>query len=274
MRTSRLGSALLYLFITVVCVAMLIPFVLVFFGAFKTQGEFTADPGAWLPESFGNLANFTTLFERGFGRYFLNGVIVSALVVAGNLVFSSLAGYTLAKLHFRGRGFVFALVLATMMVPIVAIFVPQFMVAVQLGLVDTLFGIALPMLVLPIAVFVVRQFAHSIPEDLMEAARLDGAGELRIFGQIFLPLLAPALATVSVLTFLASWNAFIWPLVMAQSQSTYTLPVGLAVAAQANRTTEFGVLLAGAVVVLLPVLILFLFLQKYFVQGIAATGLK
>jgi multiple sugar transport system permease protein len=274
MRISRLSTTLLYTAITLVCVLMLIPFVLVFFGAFKTQGEFTSDPGAWLPESFANVENFFTLFERGFGQYLVNGVIVSVIVVSANLVFSSLAGYALAKLNFRGRGLVFGLVLGTMMVPIVAIFVPQFLVAVQLGLVDTLIGIAFPMLVLPIAVFIMRQFAHSIPEELMEAARLDGASELRIFGQIFLPLLTPALATVSVLTFLASWNAFIWPLVMAQSQSTYTLPVGLAIAAQANQTTEFGVLLAGAVVVLLPVLVLFLFLQKYFVQGIAASGLK
>lgn len=274
MRTAPLRTALLYIAMTLVSAAMMLPFVLVVLGAFKTQGEFTANPGAWLPESFGNLSNFVVLFERGFGRYLLNSVTVSVIVVVANLVFSSLAGYALAKLHFRGRSAVFALVLASMMVPIVAIFVPQFLVAVQLGVVDTLFGVALPMLVQPIAVFIVRQFAGSIPEEIMEAARLDGASELRIFGQVFLPLLGPALATVSVMTFLASWNAFIWPLVMAQSERTYTLPVGLAVAAAGSNTTQFGVLLAGAVVVLLPVLILFLFLQKHFVQGIAATGVK
>jgi multiple sugar transport system permease protein len=274
MRTRTLTSALLYTAITLVCALMLVPFALVVLGAFKTQGEFTADPGAWLPRSFTNLDNFVTLFERGFGTYLINGVLVAGVVVVANIVFGSLAGYALAKLRFRGRGFVFAMVLATMMVPIVAVFVPQFIVAVQLGLVDTLVGIAFPMLVLPISVFIIRQFAHSIPEELFEAARLDGAGEFRIFRGVFLPLLGPALATVSVLTFLSAWNAFVWPLVIAQSQSTYTLPVGLAIAAQANQTTEFGVLLAGAVVVLLPVLVLFLFLQKYFVQGIAAVGIK
>jgi multiple sugar transport system permease protein len=274
MRTRTLTSALLYTAITLVCALMLVPFALVVLGAFKTQGEFTADPGAWLPRSFTNLDNFVTLFERGFGTYLINGVLVAGMVVVANIVFGSLAGYALAKLRFRGRGFVFAMVLATMMVPIVAVFVPQFIVAVQLGLVDTLVGIAFPMLVLPISVFIIRQFAHSIPEELFEAARLDGAGEFRIFRGVFLPLLGPALATVSVLTFLSAWNAFVWPLVIAQSQSTYTLPVGLAIAAQANQTTEFGVLLAGAVVVLLPVLVLFLFLQKYFVQGIAAVGIK
>lgn len=274
MRTRHLTSALLYTAISIVCALMLIPFVLVLFGAFKSQGEFTSDPGAWLPRSFGNVDNFVALFDRGFGTYLANGVIVAVIVVLANLLFGSMAGYVLAKLRFRGRGFVFVMVLATMMVPIVAVFVPQFLVAVQLGLVDTLIGIAFPMLVLPISVFIIRQFAHSIPEELFEAARLDGAGDVRVFATIFLPLLTPALATVSVLTFLSAWNAFVWPLVIAQSQSTYTLPVGLAIAAQANQTTEYGVLLAGAVVVLLPVLVLFLFLQKYFVQGIAATGIK
>ncbi|MBM3715561.1 carbohydrate ABC transporter permease [Microbacterium sp. HMH0099] len=274
MRTRHLTSALLYTAISIVCALMLIPFALVLFGAFKSQGEFTSDPGAWLPRSFGNVDNFVALFDRGFGTYLANGVIVAVIVVLANLLFGSMAGYALAKLRFRGRGFVFVMVLATMMVPIVAVFVPQFLVAVQLGLVDTLIGIAFPMLVLPISVFIIRQFAHSIPEELFEAARLDGAGDVRVFATIFLPLLTPALATVSVLTFLSAWNAFVWPLVIAQSQSTYTLPVGLAIAAQANQTTEYGVLLAGAVVVLLPVLVLFLFLQKYFVQGIAATGIK
>lgn len=272
--THRLRSVLLYLGMTLVCVVMLLPFALVVLGAFKTQGEFVSNPGAWLPNSFANVENFVRLFERGFGRYLLNGIMVSVMVVLGNLLFSSLAGYAFAKLRFPGSRLVFMLVLAAMMVPSVAIFVPQFLVAVQLGLVDTLFGIAAPMLVLPIAVFIVRQFAGSIPDELIEAARLDGAGELRIFSGIFLPLLRPALATVSVMTFLASWNAFIWPLVMAQSESTYTLPVGLAIAAQAQQTTDFGVLLAGSVVVLAPVLVLFLFLQKHFVQGIAAAGLK
>lgn len=274
MSVSRIRPLIVHVILIAVSALMLIPFLLVVFGAFKTQGEFTRDPGAWLPASFLNLDNFVMLFQRGFGGYLLNSVIVSVMVVLANLLFSSLAGYALAKLRFRGARLVFGIVISAMMVPIVAIFVPQFLVAVQLHLVDTLVGIAAPMMVMPIAVFIVRQFASSIPEELMEAARLDGASELRIFWQIFLPLLGPALATVSVMTFLYSWNAFIWPLVIAQSQNTYTLPIGLSIAASSNNTTLFGVMLAGAVVVLLPVLILFLLLQRYFVQGITATGMK
>jgi multiple sugar transport system permease protein len=127
---------------------------------------------------------------------------------------------------------------------------------------------------MPLGVFIMRQFALSIPDELLEAARIDGAGELGIFFRIFLPLLGPAIATVSIFTFLASWNFFLWPLVVAQTEDVFTLPVGLAIASQQANTTAYGLLLAGAIVVLLPVLVLFLFLQRYFIQGIAATGLK
>ena len=190
------------------------------------------------------------------------------------MLFSAMAGYTLAKLRFCGKGIVFPLVIVSMIVPYVALFVPQFVIVVQLGLVNTLIAIALPLLVMPLCVFIMRQFAHGVPFELMEAARLDGAGEARIFFRVFLPLCGPGLATVGILSFLSSWNNFLWPLVVAQSQSVYTDPVGLAVASQASNTVNFGVLLAGSMVVLLPILVLFLFLQKYFIQGVATAGLK
>lgn len=266
---------LIYGILVVVSVLMLMPFVLVLFGSFKTQGELTADPGAWLPRSFTNLHNYTVLFtEKGFGRYFVNSAVVSGAVVLSNLLFAGLAGYALAKLPFRGRNLVFTAVVGAMTVPYVAIFVPQFIVVVQLHLVDTLVGIMLPALVMPIAVFMVRQFAASIPDELLEAARLDGAGEFRIFVQIVMPLLGPVMATVAIFTGLMSWNYFLWPLVVAQSSENYTLPVGLSVASAAANTTDYGVLLAGSVSILVPVLVLFLFLQRWFIAGVATTGLK
>lgn len=266
--------ALNYTALVVITVFMLLPFVWVFFGSFKTQAEFMSNPGAWLPEAF-QFDNYVRLFaDRGFGTYLMNSIIVSLVAIVGNVMFSAMAGYALAKLRFRGRRLVFPLVIVSMIVPYVALFVPQFVIVVQLGLVDTLTAIILPMLVLPLSVFIMRQFAHSVPFELMEAARLDGAGEARLFFRIFLPLTGPGLATVGILSFLTSWNNFLWPLVVAQSQKTYTAPVGLAVASQASNTISFGLLLAGAVVVLLPILILFLFLQKYFIQGVATAGLK
>ena len=274
-RTKPLAVPLLYTLLTALAVVMLIPFVWVMFGAFKSQAEIMSAPGSWLPKSFGNLDNFIELFEhRQFGTFMRNSFIVSSFTVVAHVLFSSMAGYAVAKLPFTGRRAVFACVLLAMMVPYVALFVPQFFVIVQMGLVNTLTAMVLPIAVMPIAVFIMRQFADSIPDDLLEAARLDGAGEFRIFFGIFLPLLGPAVATVAIITFLNSWNYFLWPLIVAQNQETYTLPVGLSIASQAANSTDYGLLLAGAVIVLLPVLLLFLFLQKYFVRGIAVTGLK
>lgn len=268
-------APVLYTSLTTLAAVTLVPFVWVMFGAFKTQAEIMGSPGAWLPKNFGNFDNFIELFaHRQFGTYMRNSLIVSGFTVMLNVLFSSMAGYALSKLPFRGRGVVFACVLAAMMIPYVALFVPQFFVVVQMGLVNTLTAMVLPIAVMPIAVFIMRQFADSIPDDLLEAARLDGAGEFRIFFGIFLPLLGPAVATVAIITFLNSWNYFLWPLIVAQGQETYTLPVGLSIASQAANSTDYGLLLAGAVIVLLPVLLLFLFLQKYFVRGIAVTGLK
>lgn len=266
---------LVYVALTLVAVIVLMPFAWVLFGAFRTQAEIMAAPGAWLPRSFGNVDNFVELFaRRQFGTYMANSMVVSGLTVATNVLFSALAGYALAKIPFKGSGLVFGAILLAMMVPYIALFVPSFFIIVQLGLVNTLLGIFLPIAVMPIGVFIMRQFASSVPDELLEAARLDGAGELRIFFSIFLPLIGPAIATVAIITFLNSWNYFLWPLIVAQSQDTYTLPVGLAVASQAAKSTDYGLLLAGAIVVLLPVLLLFVFLQRYFVQGVAMSGLK
>lgn len=274
-RIHPLVTALLYGLLTVGAAIALLPFVWVLFGAFKTQAEIMSAPGAWLPQSFGNVSNFVELFvNRMFGTYMVNSLLVSAATVATNVLFCSLAGYALAKIDFPGHKFVFGCVLAAMMIPYIALFVPSFFIIVQMGLVNTIAGIVLPIAVMPVGVFIMRQFADSVPNELLEAARLDGASEFLIFYRIFLPLVGPAIAAVAIITFLNSWNYFLWPLIVAQNQDTYTLPVGLAVASQGARSTDYGLLLAGAIVVLLPVLILFLFLQKYFVQGIAATGLK
>lgn len=253
----------------------LLPFLWVASGSLRSLDDIRADPGAWLPSEV-TFDNFVRLFAtQGFSTFLGNSVVVAAIVVAGNLVAASAAGYALAKFDFAGKRLAFGAVMAALMVPYTATFVPQFVVTMNIGLVDTLAGIALPSLALPISIFIMRQYASAIPDELLEAARIDGAGELRIFFRIFLPLAGPALATVTIMSFLASWNNFIWPLVVAQSTSTYTLPVGLAATSQAAQNiTDYGLMLAGAVVVMLPVLVLFLFLQRHFVQGVAATGLK
>jgi multiple sugar transport system permease protein len=165
-------------------------------------------------------------------------------------------------------------VLGTLMVPSMVTFVPQFVMVSNLGLVNSYGGLILPFLATPFGVFLMRQYLLSIPDELIEAARVDGAGELRIFARIVLPLCGPALATLGILTFLASWNNFLWPLVVATTEDKYTLPVALALYSVGQNRIEYGLVLAGAVAVLLPVVIVFVLLQRHFLRGIATTGLK
>lgn len=266
---------LLYGALLLCALLTLLPFAWVVSGSLRSLAEIRSDPGAWLPHHV-TLDNFRRLFAtEGFGRFLANSVVVAVIAVLGNIVAASAAGYALAKLDFAGKRIAFGAVMAAMMVPFTAVFVPQFVITVDMGLADTLTGIALPGVALPLSVFIMRQYALSIPDELLEAARIDGAGELRIFVRVFLPLAGPALATITIMSFLSSWNSFIWPLIVAQSMDTYTLPVGLAATSQAAaHVTDYGLMLAGAIVVMLPVLVLFLFLQRYFVQGVAGTGMR
>ncbi|MDP4505004.1 carbohydrate ABC transporter permease [Nonomuraea turcica] len=274
-RRRSVTSPLLYGALVLCALLTLLPFVWVISGSLRSLDEIRSDPGAWLPHDV-TLDNFTRLFAtEGFGGFMANSIMVAIIVVAGNIVAASAAGYALAKLDFAGKRLAFGAVMAALMVPFTAVFVTQFVITVDLGLADTLAGIALPSVAMPLSVFIMRQYAMSIPGDLLEAARIDGAGEFRIFFRIFLPLAGPAVATITIMSFLTSWNNFIWPLIVAQSMSSYTLPVGLAATSQAaSHVTDYGLQLAGAIVVMLPVLVLFLFLQRYFVQGIAGTGMR
>jgi multiple sugar transport system permease protein len=272
---SKPVQASLYAAIVLAAAATVLPFVWVVSASLRTTADIRHDPGAWIPSSL-TFNNFVRLFRlENFSTYLTNSVIVAALVVAGNVVGASGAGYALAKLDFRGKRLVFASVMVAVMVPFTATFVPQFVVTVNLRLIDTRLGMALPWMVLPICIFIMRQYAMTIPDELIEAARIDGASEVGIFLRIFLPLAGPAIATITIMSFLFAWNNLLWPLVIAQSDTSYTLPVGLASTSQAaNHTTDYGLVLAGAVVVMLPVLLVFLLLQRYFVRGVAATGLR
>lgn len=270
----RFETALLYAVIAVGLAITLLPFLWVASGSLRSTGEIMRNPGAWFPERL-TIENFVALFERHrFLGYLINSSLVSVLTVLTNVGFGAMVGYALGKLEFRGKRLVYAAVLCALMVPLSALFVPQFIVTVKLGLANSLFGVAAPMLLTPISIFIFRQYVISVPDELLEAARLDGAGEFRVFAQFVLPMCRPALATIAVMSFLASWNNFLWPLIIAQDEGVYTLPVGLAVASRAANRTEFGLLLAGAVVILLPVLILFLVLQRQFAMGFAGQGVK
>jgi multiple sugar transport system permease protein len=250
------------------------PFVWMLLSSFKPEGEIRADPPTWWPHD-PTFANYGNLFDRlDFPTYFTNSAAVAVLTTLGNLLFCSAAGYALAKLPFAGKKLLLGIVLATLMVPSIVTIVPLFVLSSNLNLVNTMAGLILPYLAQAFGVFLMRQFIQSIPNDLLEAARIDGASELRIYWQVVLPLCRPALATLGILTFLASWNNFLWPLVAATTEDNYTLPVALALYAIGQNRTEYDLLLAGAVVVVLPVLVVFVLLQRHFVRGIATTGLK
>ncbi len=250
------------------------PFLWMVVSSFKPEREVRAVPPTWWPETV-TLDNYERLFTQlDFPTYFMNSVIVALTVTVGNIVFCSMLGYALAKLSFPGKKALFVIVLGTLMVPAVVTFVPLFVITTKMGLANTLTGMILPFLAAPFGVFLMRQYILTLPDELIQAARIDGAGELRIFASVIMPLCGPAVATLGILTFLGSWNNFLWPLVVAQTEDKYTLPVALALYSVGQNATQYGLLLAGSVVVVIPVLALFLLLQRYIMQGIAMTGIK
>jgi multiple sugar transport system permease protein len=250
------------------------PFVWMVLGAFKPSSELLRETPTLLPQHF-TLDNFNRLFQKlDFPRFFANSTIVAVAVTAANVVFCSLVGYALAKLRFAGRDKLFLLVLATLMVPGAVTIVPLFVLMSKLGLINTLWALILPFVVTPFGVFLMRQFILGLPDELLEAGRVDGASEWYLFWRIVMPLSTPALATLGILTFLGSWNSFLWPLIAATDQDTYTLPVALATFSRGQFQADYGLLMAGSVVIVLPIILVFVILQRHFTQGIATTGLK
>jgi multiple sugar transport system permease protein len=250
------------------------PFLWMVLGSLKTQAELLRLPPTWWPEA-PTLANYERLFERlNFPRFFFNSTVVAVAITAGNLIFCSMIGYALAKLKFVGRDKLFLLVMATLMVPQGVIIVPLFILMTNLGLVNTHAGLILPFAAGAFGVFLMRQFMMGLPDELLEAARVDGASEWYVFWRIVMPLSGPALATLGILTFMSSWNMFTWPLVVSTSEDMFTLPVALATFSRGQFSSDYGLLMAGSLVIVTPILIVFMFLQRHFTQGIATTGLK
>jgi multiple sugar transport system permease protein len=273
-RRRRRASILVTGALAVGLMLVVMPFVWMLLSSFKDVEELAARPPTWLP-SDPTTANYTSLFEQlDFARYFTNSAVVAGLVTVANLLFCSMLGYALAKLRFPGRRVLFGLVMGTLLVPSAVTLVPMFVLMSRLNLINTFPALILPFAAGPFGVFLMRQFMGQIPDELLDAGRIDGAGEFYLFWRVALPLCGPALATLGILTFLASWNNFIWPLVVTTDQEMFTLPVALANFATDPNHPEPGVLMAGSAVLVLPVLAVFLVLQRFFTRGIAMTGLK
>jgi multiple sugar transport system permease protein len=219
-------------------------------------------------------SNFSAAWNGSpFARWLINSAIVSITCVVSNLVLCSLAGYAFARLRFPGNRIVFVAILATLMVPFQVVMIPTLLIMKHLGLVDTLPALIVPNLVTPFGIYLLRQFFLTLPVELEEAALIDGAGRFRILRSILLPLMGPPLSTVAVLTFLAVWNDFLWPLVVTSSPNTMTIQLGLATF-QSAHFTNWPVLMAATLMSQLPVMLLFLAGQRFFVSSIANTGIK
>jgi multiple sugar transport system permease protein len=255
-------------------VLMIGPFLWMVLGSVKPAADFLQSTPTFLP-SQATTDNYTRLFEQlDFPRYFFNSAVIALAVTVGTLIFCPMLGYALAKLRWHGKGLIMALVLATLMVPAGVTLIPNFILMSNLGLVNTYPGLILPFLAGPFGVFLMRQFMLGVPDELLEAARMDGANEFKLFWSVVMPIATPVLATLAILTFLGSWNSFMYPLVMAQEPAMYTLPVALATFATGQYQSDHGMLMAGSVMLVVPVLIVFILFQRWITEGIATTGLK
>ncbi len=241
--------------------------------SFMAPGEASHFPPPLLPAS-ATLANYRELFAHaGIGRYFVNSLLLALAATLLSLVFNVGAGYAFAKLHFAGRERIFKLLLGALVIPGQVAMLPLFLMLKQMGLVNTYIGVLVPAAASIFGIFLVRQYAMTIPDALLEAARLDGASELRIFRSIVLPLLGPILVTLAIFSFLGSWNDFMWPLIVMTDKDLYTLPVALASLSR-EHVQDNEMMMAGSVLTIVPVLLLFLGLQRYYIQGLLMGSVK
>lgn len=241
--------------------------------SFMPAGQANSFPPPLLP-SEPTLENFRQLFAvAGMGRRFANSVVLATLATLLSLTFNVTAGYAFAKLRFRGRDRLLAALLGALIIPGQVTMIPLFLMLKYMGLVNTYAGVLVPSLASVFGIFLVRQYAESIPDELLEAARIDGAGELRTFVSVVLPGLVPILVTLALFSFLGSWNDFLWPLIMLSDDERFTLPVALA-ALTREHVQDRELMMAGSVLTLVPVLAVFLFLQRYYMQGLLAGSVK
>ncbi len=256
-----------------VALVMVAPIAWAVLSSMKSKNELAERTPSLLPDQL-SLSNYTEALDRfDFVRYFTNSVIVTVAATVLTLTINSMAAFALAKYNFRGRNALFLLTLATIMIPLQVILLPVYRVVSDLGMTNSLLGLIIPPAATPTGVFLLRQYMLSLPDELLEAARIDGAGELRIFLRIVLPLCRPALAVVAIFSVIWRWNDFLWPRIVAQKESVHTLPVALA-RMNSELVVPFNLVLAMSVMSILPVIILFLLMQRQIISGIAQTGLK
>ena len=267
------ARVLLYAALIIGAGIALFPMLWMISASFMATGEANSYPPHLFPHA-PTLQHYRDVFTRlNMGRDLLNSAIIALVVTAISLVINSMAGYAFAKLRFRYRDRIFRLLSGGLVIPVQVAMLPLFLLMKQLGLINTYWGVIIPSLASIFGIFLIRQYAVSIPDDLLDAARIDGAGELRIYRSIVLPVITPILATLAIWTFLSTWNDFMWPLIVLSDDRLYTLPVALA-GLVGEHVQDTELMMAGSVLTVLPVLVVFLALQRYYIQGVMAGSVK
>ncbi|MBV7331420.1 carbohydrate ABC transporter permease [Chloroflexi bacterium TSY] len=270
------GGFLLHIVVLSGALLTVLPFGWMIISSFKNTGEIFRWPPWLLPETI-DLFNYVTLFTKwSFGTWYLNSIGLAVLTTLAVLFFSSLAGFGFAKYNFRGKNGLFILLIGSTMIPFQLILIPLFIMISRLGWVDTYVALVVPFVAPAFGIFLMRQFATTVPTDLLDAARMDGASEFGIYRRVVLPLIKPALGTLAILTFLGNWNSFLWPLVVLRSDEKLILPIGLANLSSnvAGQQLAYGVVMAAATLVSIPVVLLFLAMQKQYVAGLTLGSIK
>jgi multiple sugar transport system permease protein len=272
---TQVRQILSYALLILLALAFLFPFYLSIVTSFRTLPAIAADPVALWPEQV-STEGYVRMQNLNVERWLFNSAFVAVTVTLGNLLFASMAGYALSRIPFPGSNILFLGILGTMMIPGIVLLIPRFIIYRIFGMIDTYWGLILPMLVLPFGIFLMKQFFEAIPGELEEAARIDGASRFQMFFQIVLPLARPALIALTIFTFQGNWNEFMNPLIVISTrQDLYTLPLGLAfLRGGIGENLQWNAILAGSMITTLPMALIFLFFQRYFIEGISYSGLK
>jgi len=272
--SGRWVKLIIIFLLTAFAALMVYPFLWLAFGSFKTGSDIISQPIQLLPREW-TLDGFRLVWgQSGLPRAYFNSMFVSSLIVFSTLLTSSLGGYVFARLKFPGRQLLFYFILATTMVPFVTLLIPLYLVMLDLGLLNSYAALWIPAGVSSFGIFLCRQFILGIPLDLYEAARIDGAGDFRIYWEIILPLIRPVLSALAIFSFLGAFNSYLWPLVVLNNQDLYTLPLILVQISTSMGATNYQAVMAGSLLASIPTIVVYLIFQRNFVRGIALSGIK
>lgn len=264
---------IIYIVMIAIALVMGIPFIWMLSTSLKTPGQTFVYPPVWIPTPF-QFSNFADAWQKAnFSHYFFNSAFITITTVAGQLITSSLAAFSFARLHYKGRDKLFLGYLATMMIPGQVVMIPNFILMRYFGWVNTYQALIIPGIFTAYGTFMLRQFLLSVPPELDEAATIDGCNKLQVYWYIIMPLCKAALATLGVFSFIAAWNSFQWPLIVTNDSNLFTLPLGLS-SFNSEHSANYALMMAGTVICVSPILVIYCLAQNYFVEGIALSGIK